>query len=94
MIVAAPGVYTKDPAAVLDYEVDWSTWLGDDTIATSTWTVTDGDVTLGGEASTTTTAKVWVSAGTLGSRSKVTNQIVTTAGRTDERTITINVRDR
>jgi hypothetical protein len=33
---------TKDPQADLDYGLDWSAWLGTDTIVSSTWSVPDG----------------------------------------------------
>ena len=31
--------FTKDPDATLDYKVDWSSWLVDDTISGSQWIV-------------------------------------------------------
>lgn len=84
----------KDPAAVLDYAIDWSEWLGADTIATSTWTVPSG-VTKGADSHTTTTATVWISGGRQGSSPYViTNRITTAAGRTDERSIEIPVEQR
>ena len=36
-----PRNFTKDPDAVLDYEFDWSAWLGTDTIATHTVTAAE-----------------------------------------------------
>jgi len=86
-------LYQKDPDAVLDYVIDWSTWLGIDTIATSTWTA-DSGITVDSEQETTTTATVWLSGGTAGSRYNVVNEITTNAGRTENRTIVIEVRER
>lgn len=86
-------LFLKDPDAVLDYQIDWSAWLGSDTIATSTWTVGTG-ITMDGHTSTTKTATVWLSGGTVGTSYSVTNRIVTALGRTDERTIQITVKNK
>lgn len=88
-----PKTFTKDPSAVLDYQIDWSDWLGSDTISTSSWDVQDG-ITEESDEKTTTTTTIWLSGGTAGSDYKLVNQIVTAEGRTDERTITILVRER
>lgn len=85
--------FIKDPAAKLDYKVDWSKALGADTIATSTWTVPTG-VTQVSAASTTTTATVVLSGGTDGADYSVTNHIITAAGFEDERTFRVQVRQR
>jgi hypothetical protein len=39
-------------------------------------------------------ATIWLKGGTLGTEYTVTNKIVTTAGRTDERSFTITIEDR
>ncbi|MCJ7440416.1 MAG: hypothetical protein MUO25_02375 [Thermoanaerobaculaceae bacterium] len=85
--------FTKDPNAVLDYSIDWSHYLGTDTIATATWTVQAG-LTKVTESKTTTTATVWLSGGTAGTDYPVICRITTVGGRTDDRTITIRVRER
>lgn len=83
--------FTKDPDALLDYQVDWSAWLVDgDTIASSTWEVQSG-LTLETDASSTTTATAWLSGGTAGATYRVTNRITTAAGLTDDRTLFIQV---
>lgn len=85
--------YVKDPDAILDYSINWSSWLvTGDTIATSTWTAETG-ITVDSDSNTTTAATVWLSGGTLGESYDVTNHIVTDAGREDDRTITILVRE-
>ena len=85
--------YQKDPDAVLDYTIDWSSWLGDDTISASSWTVPSG-LTKDSDSNTTTAATVWLSGGTEGVIYTVTNQITTAGGRTDERSIKILVVER
>lgn len=91
--------FEKDPDAVLDYTIDWSDWLDDDTISTSAWATParadeDDDITIDDDSNTTTIATVWLSGGTPGLHYKVTNHIVTADGREEDRTITIKVKQR
>ena len=85
--------FLKDPQAVLDYQINWATWLSADTIATSTWTVPTG-LTKASSTNTTTTATVWLSGGTADTSYNIVNTIVTAGGRTEERTLTIAVQNR
>ena len=88
-----PRNFTKDPDAVLDYEFDWSAWLGTDTIATHTVTAPAG-LTVDSTEATTTTVTMWLSGGTDGASYAVTCHIVTAAGREDDRTATITMQSR
>jgi len=72
----------------LDWRVDWSTWLGSDTISTSDWTADTG-VTLGTESNTTTVATQFISGGAVGRSYQLTNTITTAGGRTAKRTMTV-----
>ncbi len=87
--------FTKDPDAVLDYSVDWSAWLGADEIASSEWLLEQGalieKVT---DTATATKTTVWLRGGQQGTTYLVTNRIVTSGGRTDDRTISVKVEDR
>ena len=86
--------YTKDPNAVLDYVIDWSDWLGaSETISSSAFTVATG-LTKDSESDTDTTAIVWLSGGTAGTDYLVTCRITTNQARTDDRSVTIRVRQR
>lgn len=86
--------FIKDPAAVLDYSWDWSQWLQpSETISTSTMTASPG-LTINSNSHTTTSTTVWVQGGTAGQPYTVTNEITTSAGRTDNRTISIRVQTR
>ena len=92
------GTETKDPDAVTDYKFDWSRWLAEttsssDTISSSSWTADTG-LTIDSDANDTTSATVWVSGGTAGTAYRLTNQIVTTGGRTEDRTLTVVCRER
>jgi len=88
--------YIKDPEATLDYTVDWSAWLGDDTITGSTWDVPSGIEQPSGKPAHHDDAKatIWLEGGTPGETYKVTNRITTAAGRIDDRSIRIVVRQR
>ena len=69
--------FQKDPTDVLDYIVDWTSWLGGaDTIATSAFTVPTG-LTMDSESNTTTTATVWISSGIASQSYTVENTIST-----------------
>lgn len=70
----------KAPDEVLDYKVDWSSRLVDDTITASEWSVILGDVVINSDSFTTTSATVWLSAGTVGV-ARVKNKITTAGGR-------------
>lgn len=88
----------KDPAAVLDYLVDWSAWLAQgETITNADVTVPDG-LTLnpGGKQTTRDDGKVsfWLAGGVDGMAYAVGCRITTSAGRTDERTFRLPVQNR
>ena len=86
---------TKDPNSVLDYVLDWNThWLATgDTISASTWTVPAG-ITKDSDTNSATTTTIWVSGGTAGTDYDLLNRVVTTGGRTVDRTLRIQVRER
>ena len=85
--------FVKDPDAVLDYRIDWSAWLDDDQIVTSTWIVPAG-ITSSSDEHDTTSATIWLTGGTLGQTYSLVNRVTTSGGRTDDRTIRIQIRDR
>lgn len=87
-------IYVKDPDAVLDYGFDWSDWLATgEVITTSTWSVTTG-LTKDSDSSNDTATTIWVNGGTAGLSYTITNHIITSAGRADDRSHTIKVKDR
>ena len=97
--------FLKDPDAVLDYKWDWkaktngtgsSDWLADgETINSHTIAAVTG-ITLDSSSNTDTDTSVtgWYSSGTNLIDYDVTCHIVSSDGREDDRTITIQVRDR
>lgn len=86
--------YIKDPDAILDYTINWSSWLpAGDAIAESTWTAGNG-ITIDSDSNTSTSATVWLSGGTVGATYTVTNHIVTDDGREEDQTISIIIREK
>lgn len=85
----------KDPHEVLDYDIDWSDQMTDDTdtISSSTWTVPAG-ITKDSDSETTTRTKVWLSGGTAGETYSLLNRIVTAGGRTMDQTVKLKMKDR
>lgn len=83
----------KDPHAVVDYRIDWSRWLRNgDIVLTSEWAVPDG-IEMDSESNDTTSTTIWLSGGTAGTNYQLTNRITTAQGRTQDRTITIRVKE-
>lgn len=71
----------KDSLEVLDYAIDWSSRLGDDTIASSTFSVISGGLVIDSQDNTTTHSLVWLSGGTVGQTAKIACLVVTAEGR-------------
>lgn len=88
-------VIGKDPNAVLDFPFDWSAWLAgvSDTLQAATYTVSGGGV-LDRQTISATVSTPWISGGVSGSTIKLSCRVTTIAGRTDERTVYIKVKDR
>lgn len=84
---------THDPQARLDYRWSWAAWLDGDTITAATVT-TDATVTISDITRDATTVTAWITGGTAGTTARVTCHITTAGGRQDDRTITLQVRDR
>lgn len=81
--------FTKDPDAVLDYRIDWSAWLGEDTITGSSWVTDSGDITIDSNTYTDTDTTVWLSGGEAQVGYRITNSIETAAGRKNDRSFII-----
>lgn len=80
--------FSKDPDEVKDYGFDWEPALGTDTITDSTW-IPESGIVVDSDDNDNTTTTVWLSGGSAGEIYKVTNRVVTAAGRTLEQSLTI-----
>jgi len=92
--------FEKQVNDVKDYDIDYSTWLPTgDTISVVTETdpptclndATDTALVIDSVAATTTSIKVWMSAGTAGYTYKLTLLVTTAGGRDDEIELIFNV---
>ena len=84
----ADNTFIKDPQAILDYTVNWETWLDGDTISASSWTVPTG-LTEDSDSNGDSTATVWLSSGTVGKTYEIVNHITTAGGREEDKTLVI-----
>lgn len=91
-------VYVKDPAAVVDYTVDWGAgYLAGETVTASDFSIDPveaGGLAVEAASSDGQTASATLSGGITGHLYRVTNQISTSGGRTDERSLAIRIADR
>ena len=83
----------KDPDAKLDYSMKWADFLGTDTLSASTWTVPPG-ITKTSDSFTDTIATIWLEGGTVGKNYDIINSIVTAAGRKDDRTFRVTIKEK
>jgi hypothetical protein len=87
-------VILKDPDAILDYGFNWTSWLATgETITTSTWVLETG-LTEVSTVSSLGITSIFLSGGVAGEDYIITNRIVTSAGRTDDRSHTIRIVER
>lgn len=83
---------SKDPDEVLDYQVDWSARLGDDTISSSVFTLEQAaGLVIDSQSNAAKTATVWLSGGTTGGTGWLLNRITTAGGRTFDEVIQVAI---
>lgn len=90
----------KDPDERLDYVIDWTPRLGDDSIVGSVWMIVSGDVEIDGDGEIVTGAKkslVWLQGGTVDAETgerecRLLNRITTAAGRIMDQTARIKLK--
>jgi len=97
----------KDPDEILDYSVDWSRWLGTDTISSVTWYVDNAEgvktaLTAGNtvnglqnvsQTATSTVATIVLGLGTNNTEYKIYCRMIDNAGAIAERTIKLRVKE-
>ena len=89
------GMFLKDPAARLDYVVDWSAnYLGSATIAASDWDVEPPGATVSATVLTPTRTGATIDGGVPGAIYRVVNRITLSDGRTDDRSLVIRIEAR
>lgn len=84
---------TKDPNSTITYYVDWTDFLGSDTIASSAWTVPAGLTQVGTETHTTHIAYVQVKDGVLGETYVLVNRVTTASGQIEDQSLPIYIKE-
>lgn len=88
-----------DPDETLDYSFNWSAFLAEggspaDTIQSASWFVTPAGPLLSNQVNDVASATTFISGATLGQIYVLTNRVVTAAGRTAERSVTLACENR
>lgn len=92
--------FKHDPDALLDYAVDWTSWLAvGEAISSVVWTVpaglTEESSPVGwSEPDPDNARTVWISGGAAGTDYTVGCKITTDVGRVDERSIVLEAQER
>ncbi len=86
--------FLKGPTEVLDFTIDWTAWLGTDTIASSAWAVPAGITKDSDTTISSLKTLIWLSGGALGTVYELVNTITTAGGRTAVRSIDIDCTQR
>lgn len=88
-------IFRKQPAEVLDYDVDFTSWLGTSDIINSAVAASDAGITRGATEITAggKIVKQWISGGSSNTSYKVTVTATTSAGRVKEAEFIVKVRE-
>ena len=84
--------FEKSPAGNLDYQFDWSDWLGSDKIHAVTFNVADG-LDVGSQSWTDTAVTIWLGGGQLLKSYQVRCTVHTEGNRQDRRTALLTIRN-
>lgn len=85
----------KSPAGDLDYSMSWDDWLAEgETITAFAVICQDDTITLDRTSASATDVRWWLTGGVKSRRYSVAVTIVTSAGRSDVRTVLVAVGDR
>jgi hypothetical protein len=83
--------FCKTPEEDLDYKGDWAAYLEPaETISTSAWVVPEG-VVEGATFTNPSYTTIWLSAGSAGNTYVVSNEVLTSLGRTAVRSFKLNI---
>jgi len=88
----------KDPIAKLDFGFNWrpegEEWLEDDEIIASYIITVPAGIVKESDSESAGVVTVWLSGGTVGEWYDIACKITTSADRTDERTLSIQIQER
>ena len=88
-------IFLKDPAAVVDYAIDWAGgYLDGRTIAASQWHIEPAGVAIAGTVIEPQRTVATLAGGIAGNVHRITNSVTLSDGRSDERTLVVRVENR
>lgn len=87
------GYFTqKDPDAIEDFQIDWSLWLGTETIVTSEWMATAPlSISTSGLSSDSRRATALIGGGNEWRCYKVRNRVTTSGGRVNDQSFRLEM---
>lgn len=92
--MAILGKFIKQPAEVLDYDIDFGDWFEGRNDTPLSYVVTaDPGIEVDGSARTGNVIKVLLSGGTAGTRYKITTRLTTNAGLVKEAEFYVTVKE-
>lgn len=83
-------MFTKEPTEVSTFSIDWSDWLVNLTISSSTWSVPAG-ITNDNDTNTSTTTLITLSGGTWGETYELANTITASNGEVETRWLLVRI---
>lgn len=86
--------FRKDPDATLDYTFDWTRWLSTGEAIVTHQIIAPSGVNVGATVADAEMVTAWISGGTNGNNYIVTCRVTTDQGRTDDRSIILQVLDK
>lgn len=89
--------YLKDPQSRVDYAIDWSPYLAEQSIAASLWAVEpdeDGGIAISEASFEPARSAARLAGGLIGHSYTVSNRVTFSDGTTDVRSITLRVEAR
>lgn len=86
--------WLKDPDARLDWSWDWTDWLAEDETITDHEIMAPDGITIDSSSRAGGVVTAWVKDGDVGESYSLVCRIETSAGRVDDRRITLRVRQR
>ena len=82
---------SKDPNAILNYALDWSKFLGTDTITASAWALSDSSLVNNASSFTAKVATIQLKSGTLNNTYTCINTVTLASGQVAVQSVNIKI---
>ena len=86
--------FPKDPDETLDYQFDWTEFIGTDTIASQSTVVTDATLLASAIDAANKKVNLRISGGAIGVPASIENTITTASGQIAQRTAKLKIAQR